>query len=233
MKSEVFLKSALCLVVATALSGCLGSGGSGGGGGGAGGGGGGGSAGFEAAHDAANAKVPTSDMPTRIAADYSGQFKAGVNSGSANGVNENVEIIGDVAVAVDWTNGQTTNPFSGTASNIVVTDVQTGDSETLTGTLNVDGGIGGVIERTTIPAQNVGGFSIPEVNTGSFQFGMTGDLSGSEGDLEATVLLGGNFRGPGGESMVGVVSGGIREVGSTNPALFDAGIGGVIYLNRQ
>lgn len=225
MINKTLLASTLCLGFATALSGCVGGGGGGVGGGGA--------AGFEAAYDAANAKAPTSDMPTAIAANYSGQFKAGVNSGSANGVNENVEIVGDVDVAVDWTDGQTTNPFSGTASNIVVTDVQTGENETLTGTLSVDDGIGGAIDRATIPAQVVGGVSIPEVNTGGFQFGMTGELSGSEGALDATVLVGGSFRGPGGESMVGVVSGGFKEVGSTNPGLFDAGIGGVIYLESE
>lgn len=230
MNSNILFKSALFVGVAAALSGCVGGGGGSGGGAG---GSGGGSAGFEAAHDAANEKIPTSDMPTSISANYSGQFKAGVNSGSATGVNENVEILGDVDVDVDWTDGQSTNPFSGTASNIMVTDVQSGESETLTGTLSVNDEMGGVITRTNIPAQNMGGFSIPETNTGSFQFGMTGALSGSEGDLDATVLVGGNFRGAGGETMVGVVSGGFSEVGSTDPSIFDAGIGGVVYLNRE
>lgn len=230
MNRNAILKSVLCLGVVTALSGCLGN--SGGAGAGGTGGGGGGSTGFEAAHDAASSKAPTSDMPTRLAAEYNGQFKAGVNSGSIGKINQNVEVIGDVKVTVDWADGQTTNPFSGTASNIVVTDVVSGASETLNGTLGVDAGIGGTIARTTIPSSVVAGVTVPEVNTGSFQFGMSGDLSGSEGKIEATVLVGGNFHGPGGESMVGVVSGGFKEEGSTNPAIFDAGIGGVIYLNK-
>jgi len=226
-KSKLF-RPTLCIAIATLLSGCIGGSGSGGGSGG------GGSGDFETNYDAASGKAPTSDMPTQLQANYGGQFKSGVSGGgSVAGINENVEIIGDLDVAVDWTDGQSTNPFTGTASNIVVTDVVDGGSETLGGTLTVDNGIGGTIMRVATPASNIGGISVPAIETGSFQFGMTGQLSGSEGDLDATVLVGGNFHGPGAESMVGVVSGGFKEVGSTNPAIFDAGIGGVAYLNRE
>ncbi|SDW66349.1 hypothetical protein [Roseicitreum antarcticum] len=188
---------------------------------------------FEDNYNAAIGTQPTTNMPTRIEGDYSGQFKVGVNTGSLGDINQNAEIFGDVNVAVDWTDGQSTNPFTGSASNILVRDVTSGASETLTGTLNVDTALGGTISRVTNPSTVVGGFTIPETNTGAFQFGMNGRLSGSEGEVDATVLVGGTFHGTNAETMTGVVSGGFSEVGSTNPAIFDAGIGGVIYLNRQ
>lgn len=225
-----FITTTACIGLTTILSGCLGSGS---GGGDDAGNGTGGPVMFEDNYDAANALVPTSDMPTRIEADYVGQFKAGVNGGSAGQIGQNSEIFGDLDVAVDWTDGQTDNPFSGTASNIYVRDAASGEGETLTGSLNVSSDIPGTIARQSIPASNIAGVAVPAVQTGAFEFGMDGTLSGSEGDLEATVLVGGNFRGEGGEAMVGAVSGGIREVGSTNPAIFDAGIGGVAYMNRQ
>lgn len=221
-------KVVLAIGLTSSLSGCLGSNGSGG----AAGGTAAGASDFETAYDAANGLGPTQDMPTAINATYAGQFKAGVNSGSAAGFNENVEILGDLNLAVNWTDGQTTNPFSGGAKNIVVTDVTNGASETLIGELSVLPDTGS-ISRVNIPASTVGGFAIPELNTGAFSFEVGGQVSGSEGAVDARVLVGGNFHGPAGESMVGVVSGGLKEVGSTNPAIFDAGIGGAAYLNKQ
>lgn len=232
MQQSTILKVVLAFGLTTSLSGCLGGNGNGivtavDGGGAA-----PGSSEYEAAYDSALNIAPTSTMPTVINATYAGQFKAGVNSGSATGVNDNVEILGDLAVAVDWTDGQTTDPFTGTASNIVVTDVASGASETLTGELTVNS-VGNTIGRVNTPAQTIGGFAVPETNTGAFSMQFEGRLAGSEGEVDALVGVGGSFNGPNAETMVGGVSGGFKEVGNSDPAIFDAAIGGTAYLNKQ
>ena len=122
------------LGVATVLSGCNGSSSAGGLVGGVAGGG----QDFETAFNAVSQKAPTSDMPTSLKASYEGQMKVGVNSGSAQIFGTDIdansaEIIGDLAVDVDWTDGQTTNPFTGTASNIVATEAGTSNSVKLDG----------------------------------------------------------------------------------------------------
>lgn len=221
-----------CTGLATTLSGCLGSSNS------AGLGGAGGSQGYEAAFDAVTAKGPTTDMPTTIKASYEGQFKVGVNRGTAQLLGTNVdpvsaEIIGDMAIDVDWTDGQTTNPFSGTASNIVATEAGTSNSVLLDGTLTVDRGLPASLARTTIPAQVVAGFSVPEQNTGSSLFHMSGRLSNGANQGDATLQFGGTFFGPGGESMTGPVSGGINDANNPSPQIFDMGVGGTFYANKK
>ena len=228
MHYKHYLKVFLAIGLTTTLSGCLGGNGNNI----VAGGGGGGASDYDRAYDAALNTIPTTDMPTAINATYAGQFKAAVNDGSAPGIGEGVEVLGDLSMAVDWTDGQTTNPFTGTASNIVVTDIGSGASETLTGSLSVLPDTG-TISRVNTPASTVGGFAVPELNTGAFTFEVGGNLSGSEGEVTARVGIGGNFVGPAGETMVGVVSGGFKSVDSTSPAIFDAGIGGTAYLNKQ
>ncbi|MDQ2093816.1 hypothetical protein [Rhodalgimonas zhirmunskyi] len=207
-----------------------------GGGAGAGGAGGGGQD-FETAYDAATARAPTSDMPTSLDANYTGQFKVGVNQGTAKVFGTNVnpqmaEIVGDLDIDVDWTDGQAANPFSGTASNIVATEAGTTNSVALNGQLAVDNSMPASISRVHTPSQVIAGHTIPEVNTGAFLFHMTGRLEngGEEGD--ATVQLGGNFFGPGGNAMVGAVSGGIKDVNNPGPQIFDAGLGGTFYATQ-
>lgn len=118
------------------------------------GGGAGGGQDFETAYDGVSQKAPTSDMPTSLKASYDGQMKIGVNSGWAQifGADmdaNSAEIIGDLAVDVGWTDGQTTNPFTGTASNIVATEAGTSNSVKLDGTLTVDQGLPASLSRTT------------------------------------------------------------------------------------
>lgn len=227
-----FARIVVALVSVTGLSACLGSG-SGGGGGGAGAGGGGGGGGDPAAAFSSNydavtspslSNAPTSDMPTRLNANYSGQMKVDVNDGSAVGT-----AYGDLDIAVDWTDGQSANPFSGTASNFTGTLVsgQTGDIE---GTLSVDDSFGGTIARTvtTIPLPPPASGTVTTA-TGSSSFTMTGDLTVDGTAYDTTVGLGGNFFRPGGTVMHGVVTGGIKEKG-TGGSIFDAAAGGTFYL---
>lgn len=230
-----FTRIVVALVSVTGLSACLGSG-SGGGGGGAGGAGGGGGGGgstpaaaFSANYDAVTAptlsNAPTSDMPTRLNANYSGQMKVDVNDGTST--------VGtaysDLDIAVDWTDGQSANPFSGTASNFTGTLVsgQTGNIE---GTLSVNDAFGGTIGRTvtTIPLPPPASGSVTTA-TGAGSFTMTGDLTVDGKAYDTTVLLGGNFYRPGGTVMHGVATGGVKERG-TGGAIFDATAGGTFYL---
>ncbi|WGW02919.1 hypothetical protein [Tropicibacter oceani] len=236
MQSHKLYTTILAAGLVTALSGCLQSGG--GGGGGFGGGGGGGGSDYEAAFDAASGRAPTSDMPTRIQAEYEGQFKVGVNGGSADLLGSQIdpqmaEIVGDLEIGVDWTDGQTANPFTGKADNITVTEAGTSNSVVLDGELTVDASLPASLTRTVIPAQVVGGQSIPEVQTGAMLLHMTGQLShdGQRGDV--TAQLGGNFVGPQGEGMIGAVVGGIKDVDDPTAQIFDAGFGGTFYLLKK
>ncbi|MBR9764332.1 MAG: hypothetical protein GYB53_12590 [Rhodobacteraceae bacterium] len=214
----------VALGLVMALGGCLGSGSGGGGGAG----GGSGSADYETAYDEVTSRIATSDMPTSIDATYEGQFKVGVNSGSAEAFGSsvtpsNAEIIGDLSLAVDWTDGQTSNPFTGSATNIVATDVVSGDSIQLQGTLNVDSGQPASVSRLPV---------IPGVDTGSMMVSLTGDVA--NGDDEGRVYLGltGQFYGPGGNAMQGVVTGGINDMDDPDAQIFDAAIGGSFYATQ-
>ena len=220
------------LALVTALSGCLGSSG-----GGTAAGAAGGSSGFEAAFNAASGLGPTTDMPTSLNANYTGQMKVGVNSGASNllgsAINpSNAEIIGDVDINVAWTNGGGGNPFTGTANNFVATEAGTSNSVALTGSLTVDAGLPQSIARTTIPAMVVAGQNIPAQDTGSFTFNMTGQLSGNGETANTSLMMGGTFFGSGAAAMVGPVVGGVKDVNSTSAALFDAGVGGTFYATQ-
>jgi hypothetical protein len=213
------------------LSGCLSGGGS------SGGGGGGGSDGYEAAFDAASGRAPTSDMPTSLDANYQGQFKVGVNSGTADIFGpdadpQSAEIIGDLDIDVAWTEGQASNPFSGTASNIVATEAGTSNSVAIAGQLTVDDALPASISRVHTPSTVIAGHTVPDLDTGSFLFHMTGQLESEGRQGDATLQFGGSFFGPGGNAMVGAVSGGINDVDNPSPQIFDAGIGGTFYATQ-
>ncbi|WP_108484145.1 hypothetical protein [Oceaniglobus ichthyenteri] len=227
--------TAVSVGMMTALSGCLSGGGGGGAGGG--GGGGGGSAGYEQAFDAATARLATTDMPTRLEANYKGQFKVGVNDGTAEVFGTDIdpqmaEIIGDLDIDVAWTEGQAANPFSGTASNIVATEAGTTNSVAIAGELTVDNSLPSSINRVHTPATDVAGYTVPEMDTGIFMFHMTGQVEHEENKGDVTLQFGGNFHGPGGNAMVGAVSGGINDVNNPSPQIFDAGIGGTFYATQ-
>ena len=234
MKIELRVAPIMALGLVMTLGGCLGSGSAGGGAGVGGGGSGGGSADFEDAYDAVAAKVLTADMPTSINATYDGQFKVGVNSGDAQvfgGAVDpmNAEILGDLTLEVAWNDGQSGNPFSGSATNIVATDVVSGDSIQLEGTLNVDAGQPGTISRTTIPP--IGGLS-PEVNTGSFVVTLAGDVEHDTQQGRVYLGLNGQFHGSQGEAMLGAVNGGVNNMDDPTNQIFDAAVGGTFYASQ-
>ncbi|MBN7784285.1 hypothetical protein JYP51_05100 [Ponticoccus gilvus] len=219
----------LVLVLGTSLSGCLGSS-SGGGGGGAGGGGGGGGGGssFDTEFDRVTAKAPTSNMPTEINASYAGRLKVDVTDPTTT----IGEVEGDLNLDVAWRDGQTTNPFSGTASGFTGTLV-TGETGAIDGTLTVDDSFGGSISRVVNPAMEVAGVSVPETQVGALTVTLTGELSQGGTTADTNIMLGGSFFGDAGEAALGPVVGGYNLPDSANPAIFDGAIAGTYYIEQE
>ena len=212
----------LALVLGTSLSGCLGSGG------GTGGGGGGGGSSFDTEFDRVTALAPTSNMPTAINASYAGRLKVDVtDSSSTIG-----EVEGDLDLDVAWTDGQTTNPFTGTASNFTGTLV-TGETGAIDGTLTVDDSFGGSISRVVNPAMEVAGVSVPETQIGALDVTLTGELSQGGTTADTNITLGGSFFGDAGQAALGPVVGGYKQPDSTNPAVFDGAIEGTYYIEQE
>ncbi len=195
----------------------------------------GGSSDFETEYGKVEKIAPTSNMPTSLNATYTGQVKLGVNSGKylIDGVDaNNAEILGDVELKVNWKDGQTKNPFTGKATNFTATEAGTSNTIALDGDLNVNTAKPGSISRVVTPSQVIAGQTIPELRTGAFSVLMDGKLTDGTKTGDVTLLLGGNFMGSGAKSMLGTASGGVKDVKSKNPAIFDAGLGGVFYANR-
>lgn len=228
MSTYRILKSATCVSILVSLSACMSSNTANGPGG---------SLGFEAAFDAATDLAPTTDMPTSLNATYTGQMKVGVNSGSTPLFGtidaQNAEIIGDVTLDVDWTDGMTGPALTGNATNFVATEAGTTNSVDLGGTLEVATTPTPTVSRVSMPATVIAGQTIPALNTGAFQATLSGQLSNGSDAGDVTLLLGGTFFGSGARAMTGPVSGGVRATDSTNPGLFDAGFGGTFYANRK
>ena len=229
MRIAILGRLGLALVLGTSLSGCLhgGSGGGGGAGGGGGGGGAGGS-GFDAEFDRVTAKAPTSNMPPAINASYAGRLKVDVTDPSST----IGQVEGDLNLDVAWNDGQTTNPFTGTASNFTGT-LATGETGTIDGTLTVNDSFGGSISRVVNPAMNVGGITVPETQTGALSVTLTGDLSQGGTTADTLITLGGSFFGNAGEAALGPVVGGYNLPGSSNPAVFDGAIAGTYYIEQK
>lgn len=224
------IRFGLALLLSTAIAGCTSSSGTGTGGGGTGGGGtgGGGVAEYDAAFDRVSGLAPTSDMPTSISANYKGQMKADV-SDSTDIVGQ---VVADLDLDVNWSDGQTANPFSGGASNFQG-KVTGGDFEPISGSLSVDSSLPGTITRQVTPGGTVAGYTVPDLETGAMMVHLTGELTKDAETVDATVQLGGNFFGSGGTAALGAVSGGFSDTGGGSPAIFDGAIGGTYYLEAK
>lgn len=239
----------LALLLATTLSGCLGStGGSSNSssapanGGGATGDTNGGNAGdqppsknttdltsdYDANFDDVLSLVPTSNMPTSIQATYMGQMKATI-TGSSEVLGE---VVADLNLGVDWTDGQSSNPFTGGASNFQGR-LTGGEFEDISGELSVDTSLPGTITRLDTPAGNIAGFNVPATQTGAMLVHLSGDLTQDGSTADTTIQLGGNFFGDGARAAAGAVSGGFKDIEAGSPAIFDGGIGGTYYLETQ
>lgn len=218
-----YMRFGLLLLASTAVAGCLGNSN-----GTASTSGAPGASGYQAEFDRVSAIAPTSDMPTAIQATYAGQMRADVTDASA----VVGEVVADLNLDVDWTDGQTANPFSGTASNFQGR-LSGGEFQAIDGTLTVDPAFPGTISRTVIPSSTVGGFTIPEVQTGAMNVALSGQLTQGTDTADTTVTLGGSFLGAGASAAIGAVSGGFSNAAAPGPSIFDGGIGGTYYLERQ
>jgi len=182
---------------------------------------------FQSGFDNVTQRGPTSDMPTTLTGNYVGAISADVT----NTTQKVGTIQGDVNLAINWTDGQTTNPFSGTASNFQGT-LTGGTSQAISGTLNVDNALPASIMRTSNTiALPTGGSTT--VSTGSMMVNLTGQLSDGTQAANTTLQLGGTFFGAGASGASGTAGGLLQSTSATNPGLFDGTIAGTYYLDRQ
>ncbi|NNU82005.1 hypothetical protein HMH01_16325 [Halovulum dunhuangense] len=215
-------RAALLLACTVALGACDSS--TNGGGGGGGGGGSSSETPFQENFDQVTGTAPTSNMPTSINATYAGAVQASVN----DGVEELGILDGDVTLDVAWTDGQSTNPFSGQIDNLRFTDSD--GTVALQGELVTDNDVGS-ISRTEVSALGQTAF------TGSMTVLMRGNVSVQDGGEtlsgDADIQLGGPFFGSGASGSAGAASGGLRLDEGTSGAIADYAIAGEYYLRRQ
>lgn len=192
MMTNGFTRGSAVAVVLLGLAACNGSNG----GGIAVGGGPGGAASSDAAFNAAFAAESgggaTASMPTTFSGNFDGQVQAQLRSTGANGAPLG-HAVADLALSVNWTDGQTGPAFTGTASNFA--GEVDGNATTWTGTLNVDQtpGLNGIQRLPTCgtapapvcgtngtdAAQRIGAVTIPL--TGNLQ--VTGGTAGADSNL--------------------------------------------------
>jgi len=225
-------KLGIVLAAATALAGCTSSGGGGNGGGGGGGGSTVGLAEYQGEFDRVTMQAPTSDMPTRLQANFVGAMQADVqdNTGANRG-----SIIADLDLDIDWTDGQTTDPFSGGAKNFRGTTDGGTTVESIAGELTVDPSLPNVVRSqvNTINLPPAAGGGTQTLATGAYTVNLTGDLTLQGETVEGFVQLGGNFFGPGAQAAAGPAVGGFRSNSIQSGSIFDGTLGGTHYLERR
>ncbi len=167
------------------------------------GGGGGGNvnfANFDQTLDQVIETNPTTDMPQTLDARYRGAMKAAMPD-NREGFSDR-ELIADLNIRIDWTEGQEANPFTGSARRFRIRDV--GDDEVfrITGEMTIDEDRPASITRTETTED------LPEGGTRDVASGgLTIPLSGNIADVEARVVLDGTFYGDGGRAAAGTVAG--------------------------
>jgi len=188
--------------MAMALSGCLSSSN---GGGGAGGTGPVTPADYDTSLNRVQQLGPTGNMPTRLQATYSGATKQNViDNGTGNTVGE---MLADLELTADWTDGQTTNPWSGTADNFRGT--VNGQALAITGELTVAeaeaNSLSGTIGRSqnTIPLPGGGSQTVA---TGAMTVNLAGTVDDNGTDRDFVMNLGGGFFGDQGQAITGTAS---------------------------
>lgn len=246
MKYSTIMTSGFLILACVALSGCFGSGGGGSSSGGSGTTGGGTSTGgsgttgggaatsgggvtgvgggpsatfdsFQSDMNRVRALADTPAMPASLNATYSGGLRGTVGgTGGATG-----EIVGDLNLAVDWAEGMTARPFSGTASNLKGRQDGSATVTDIAGTLNVATDLPSAITRNTF-GTNV---TIP----------MNGDLTAGGETVTSSIILGGRIVGADAAAIDGTFSGGFN-VGGVKPTtgVFNGGfITGDYYVDKN
>lgn len=196
----IFRLSALSLA-SLSVAGCLGSG--------SGGSGSGGgttapvtAADFQAEFDRVSGQAPTSDMPTRLDASFTGAARVDLVD-TTSGANRG-EAFADLALDLDWTDGQAGNPWSGTAQNVRGTF--DGAEFAANGTMTVAeaeaNSFPSTVSRTvqTIPLPTGGSV---DVAAGAASVSLVGNLEVDGNADDVLLSLGGTFLGSEGQAIVG------------------------------
>ena len=212
MKVTPIIRGLLATCATMALAGCLGSTSGGGGGGG----------GTVSSSDyatnlaAVQGMAPTGDMPTSINATYTGATRMDLRETSGGSVVG--EVLADLDLTAAWTDGQTTNPWSGTAENFRGT--LNGSDFTQAGSLTVADAEARSLTSTIGRTANT--ISLPTggtttIATGAATVNLAGDVDNDGTPTTVLMSLGGSFFGSGGEaisgpaSLQGFQSGGVRS----------------------
>ncbi|MCA0922057.1 hypothetical protein [Pseudooceanicola nanhaiensis] len=157
---------------------------------------------FDAEYTRISGMVPTSDMPTRLDASFTGAAQVDLVD-TASG-NTRGEAFADLALDLDWTDGQTTNPWSGTAENIRGTF--DGTDFAANGTMTVAdaeaAGFTSTVARTTqtIPLPTGG---TVDVAAGAASVNLVGNIELDGNADDVLLALGGTFVGTEGQALHG------------------------------
>lgn len=182
MKADYLFRGLGLGLLGLSLAGCMGSGG------GTGGGGGGGASDYDSKVERIYNLGPTINMPTSLKASYTGEAQMAlqdVETGADAG-----EMMADLDLAVDWTEGQTSNVWSGQATNFRGT--LNGSEFTATGALAVDPS-NSIVERTPQDIPAAGGTE--HIDTSGMVVNLAGDLTINGATDHADMQLGGAFYG--------------------------------------
>lgn len=201
MKLTSGARFGLAVVAVAAIGACSSTGG------GEGGGGGGGVrvgdidfANFDDTLDRVIETTPTTDMPQTLDARYRGAMKAAMPD-NREGFNDR-ELIADLNIRIDWTEGEDANPFRGTARGFRIREV--GDDEVfrVNGELTVDQDRPASITRSE-STEDLPDGGTQDVASGGLVIPLSGDIA----DVEARIVLDGTFYGDGGRAAAGTVAG--------------------------
>lgn len=185
MKADCLFRGLGFGLLGLSLAGCMGSSGGGTGGGG----GGGGATDYESKVEHIYNLGPTINMPTSLKASYTGEAQMAlqdVETGADAG-----EMMADLDLAVDWTEGQTSNVWSGQATNFHGT--LNGTDFTATGALAVDPD-NSIVERTPQDIPAAGG-GTEHIDTSGMVVNLGGDLTINGATDHTEMQLGGAFYG--------------------------------------
>lgn len=173
--------------------------------------------------------APTGDMPTSLNATFTGATQQDLRETTGGAVVG--EMMADLELTADWTDGQTTNPWSGTADNFRGT--LSGEEFALTGELTVAEaeakGLTSTIGRSanTIALPTGGSTTVA---TGAASIALAGDFEDEDGtEHEVIMNLGGAFLDEGGQAIIGPAATQGFTDGGVRSGLIG---GGDFYLER-
>lgn len=186
---------------------------------------------FQASRDAANAKRPTTTMPTSLNATYVGETFQVLSDTNAQAVGN---VLADLTLNATWTDGQSGNVWSGKATNL--RGELNGQPFDLIDEMDVDTSAQSSITRVVVPPSQ---FNPGGQTSGIANIALTGTGTSGGKTYRANMMLTGTFRGDDESAIVGSSSSQIYDtsVQSVQPVLTGAPeVGSAdpnFYANRQ